>query len=149
MITTKEQRTYMREYYKKNKERLAPMIRANVSRFQKTPKGHYSVVRWNAKKRGLPFMSQDDFLKWYASEKAEKCFYCGVSREQAYPIRWSGKTVRRFSVERLDNTLGYSLGNIVSCCIVCNSTRSNLFSRDDMVSIGAVIFRKWINHEFQ
>lgn len=48
------------------------------------------------------------------------------------------------SLDRLDNNLGYTLDNVVTCCGDCNTVRSDILSHEEMkVAMAAIIaFRK-------
>lgn len=57
---------------------------------------------------------------------SEPCHYCGTA------------DVLR-GLDRIDNAIGHSLGNVVSCCHTCNMVRNDLFSVEEMKLLGAVI----------
>lgn len=72
--------------------------------------GHYTQ---RSKQRGILFqLTFIEFMKLWQSP----CFYCSS------PISTIG-------IDRVDNNRGYTLDNIVSCCIICN--RMKLTSNRD------------------
>ena len=53
------------------------------------------------------------------------CFYCGDTK--------------RIGCDRIDNSKGHTLDNIVPCCYECNCARNNNFTHEEMKLIGKVI----------
>lgn len=54
-----------------------------------------------------------------------KCIYCGDSNN--------------IGLDRIDNTRGHEIGNVVPCCYECNVARNNNFSFEEMKTIGKAI----------
>jgi len=85
----------------------------------------YKILEFAAKKRNLDIISFDEFL-WYTNIK--HCFYCGAN------IRWvkcnTGKNGRHYNLDRIDNSLGYILKNIVVCCPKCNQMKHTLTQKE-------------------
>lgn len=90
----------------------------------------------NAKKRGIPFhLSIDEVLELTSGN----CWYCGAEPElrrrvwKSHTAGWE-KTVEFKSngIDRVDNSLGYIVGNCVSCCRECNRMKSTM-SRDEFL----------------
>lgn len=86
----------------------------------------HNNYRRNARNRGLQFeLSVDEFR----SITSANCHYCGATpsnshkaarpREGAVAYRYNG-------IDRVDNSIGYSAGNIVSCCQTCNRAKSDM-----------------------
>lgn len=59
----------------------------------------------------------------------KECIYCGETD-------W-----RKLGCDRIDNTKPHTKDNVVPCCTRCNKLRSNKFTVDEMIQIGAVIKR--------
>lgn len=72
------------------------------------------------------------------------CHYCGVPprvtskdtvktgiREEVRR-KWASRTPRN-GIDRVDNSLGYADGNVVSCCAVCNRAKREM-SKDEFIS---------------
>jgi hypothetical protein len=71
----------------------------------------YCNVKSKARRRGLSF---DISPEQYTVLIALPCYYCFG------PLSRAGG-----SLDRLDNSLGYALGNVVPCCGRCNAIRSD------------------------
>ena len=80
----------------------------------------FSVYRRTAEKRGLTFnLTKEQVNKLIFS----KCFYCGRTGVNNGSRAWRG--IRCNGIDRKDNSLGYSIENVVSCCKECNMLKSN------------------------
>lgn len=55
----------------------------------------------------------------------KKCAYCGDTK--------------RLGCDRIDNSKGHTMDNVVPCCIECNAARNNNFSYEEMLVIGKAI----------
>lgn len=55
----------------------------------------------------------------------KECIYCGSSSN--------------IGCDRIDNNLGHLKTNVVPCCRVCNTTRMNNFTHDEMKVLGKTI----------
>ena len=65
--------------------------------------------------------------EWFRENiEAKPCFYCGTEDEPR-------------GSDRIDNSKGHTAANVVPCCKLCNKTRNNNFTVDEMKQIGAVI----------
>lgn len=65
-------------------------------------------------------------LKEYLQITNSPCFYCEDVIEQR-------------GLDRIDNTKGHTINNVISCCISCNTSRMNKFSHEEMKIIGESI----------
>jgi len=75
----------------------------------KDPKGRYQGYKGRAKRKKLRFdLSLNNFSKIIET----CCVYCGEHEK----LR---------GLDRLDNALGYTVDNVVSCCFMCNQMKSN------------------------
>lgn len=78
--------------------------------------------RMQAQRRNIEFkLKQKDFLQIIN----EDCFYCG-SEHSNREVTSSGHVLIYNGIDRLDNTKGYVLGNVVPCCRFCNQMKSDL-----------------------
>jgi len=107
------------QYYIKNRDK----IRGNLKRWRKEnlekfrslrrrqsyePKGKYTTYKHQAKRRGIDFvLSFEEFMTFWQ----KSCWYCHN------PIKTIG-------LDRVDNFLGYSIQNVVSCCKPCNDGKN-------------------------
>ncbi len=175
-----DKRAYERRYYHNNKEKLAktrlrwmqkhPKRAHDIAlrayrNYRSSPKGAYSSIKQNAKKRGIDFkIKQDEFLDWY--KKQEKaCSYCGIpqnrlagkftprarktyNKNEGHYDGKKGKynysSTPRLSIDRLDNSGSYTLDNITLACHLCNSIKFDILSADEMREIGQRYIRpRW------
>jgi hypothetical protein len=140
-MTRKE---YYQKYYEKAKERRRI--------WSYLPQGVFRVILNRAKKRNLECMTKEEFIDWYKNQKRE-CHYCKRSEEETCKEIVNGRKFGRLSIDRKDNTRGYILNNIVLACFRCNGIKSNYFTEQEMLQIGAIINikeadRKTLEDEF-
>ena len=74
------------------------------------------------KQSGLSGISVWEFVDLI---KKGKCYYCGSKKELGF--------------DRVDNKKGHSLDNYVICCHLCNMTRGDRFTVEQMLKIGQTI----------
>lgn len=109
------------EYYQENREEI---IRKNTKhkkehpeadkRYNRTLKGRYRDYKRGAKARGHEFkLTIEDFSKMWDTN----CYYCG-------------DLIDGIGIDRVDNNIGYLVGNVVPCCPVCNKMKLTLRSND-------------------
>ena len=91
----------------------------------------YSSYRSAANRRNLLF--NIDKAKFKSLTKAN-CYYCGISPEK---VQYGSRNAKRGfgayqynGIDRVDNTLGYIEGNIVTCCSICNLAKHNHTSEE-------------------
>jgi len=77
----------------------------------------YKQYRYNAGVRRLVF---DITPREFEEITQENCLYCGGD-----PGMFASGFVGN-GIDRLDNTLGYIISNVVSCCSICNKMKSKL-----------------------
>jgi hypothetical protein len=89
---------------------------------------HYHQLKTRAKQRNKPF----EFTFEQVQEiVAAGCFYCKGKLS---------KPGEKVGLDRIDNALGYSSGNVLPCCGVCNRMRSNMFSVEEArIMVDAVL----------
>lgn len=85
----------------------------------------YYTYKLSAKKRNKNFeLSLEEFI-----DICEKpCFYCGIEKEKSNLCRPSRLEAewRYNGIDRVDNSRGYTLDNIVPCCKLCNKMKMAL-----------------------
>ena len=79
-----------------------------------TVAGRYSMHKRNAKKTGKKFLLSRVEFELFCKKD---CYYCGIS-------------IETIGLDRLDNEVGYIIGNVVSCCKKCNMARGLLSQRE-------------------
>jgi hypothetical protein len=62
----------------------------------------------------------------------KSCFYCG-------------ENISNRGLDRIDNNKGHLLENTLVCCELCNMTRGNRFSVDEMILLGETIKKIKLN----
>lgn len=62
------------------------------------------------------------------------CHYCGTEKHHR-------------GLDRIDNGYGHVRGNVLPCCLPCNTARANFFSVEEMQTIGEAIRSIWADRE--
>ena len=93
--------------YHKNKEKRKDKLKKIKKEYDISLNGKYNSYKNSANSRSLIFnLTREDFnLYWQ-----ESCWYC--KRE-----------ILTIGLDRVDNSKGYTLDNIVSCCESCNRAK--------------------------
>lgn len=82
-------------------------------------------------------LTYEEYLEFAESP----CHYCGEVLDWVkYNVKFSKN--QGHHLDRKDNTLGYSKENCVVCCPRCNRAKSNHFTYEEWVQIGALI-KSW------
>ena len=85
-----------------------------------------------AKKRGLSFgLSREDFKKLTRSN----CHYCDSAPTRISKRKFGNGDYKYNGIDRKNNNKGYTKGNSLSCCFICNRAKGNMSYRN---------FRQWI-----
>lgn len=95
----------------------------------------YSVYRIQASKRHLSFELTRDQFKEITKKN---CFYCGDEPHQKIKNK-NGDYIYN-GIDRVDNTKGYLIENVVPCCGICNKAKSNKTLE---------VFSIWINKVYK
>ena len=82
-----------------------------------------SSYKCEDKKHGREFDITREFM--YDVVYNQKCTYCGDTEN--------------LGLDRIDNTKGHTLDNVVPCCYECNIARGNNFTYEEMLEIGKTI----------
>lgn len=75
-------------------------------------------------KKGLPNNLTVDYI--YNNIIFKACHYCGEKED-------------KIGCDRVDNSKSHNCDNVVPCCYLCNATRSNRFTEEEMLEIGKII----------
>jgi len=93
-------KTKNKQYYLDHKDE----IRERVSKHRMTLNGQFHQYKKSAKKRNIDFqLTQNQCEPFFNC----RCNYCGDS-------------YHGLGMDRIDNSLGYFVNNIVPCCYTCN-----------------------------
>ena len=77
----------------------------------------YRQYTRNAKTRGYKFnLSKPEFREL----TQQPCHYCGALPSNSYNHPHTNGAYTYSGLDRMDNDKGYTLDNVVPCCIVCN-----------------------------
>ena len=98
----------------------------------------YEYLYTNLKNRGKykVDLTLEEFLEFI---KITKCHYCNAE------IKWYERHSKyyessyAYNLDRKDNTTGYTKENCVVCCKLCNFTKANRFTYDEMLILGKSI----------
>lgn len=96
-----------KEFLRKQKEWYKKYISKNG--YFRKPNVRFQKYKSNAYRKNLEFsLSKEEFGNLLNGN----CCYCGTNE--------------KIGIDRIDNTLGYIIGNCVSCCSLCNKMKTNL-----------------------
>ena len=99
----------------------------------------YRNYQKSSKKRGYEFeLTSDEFYKFLDGN----CHYCGLEPHMG----WKGTKRKSMDtslfkvngVDRVDNSLGYSTENCVSCCKFCNNAKNTITTNEFLENIQRV-----------
>jgi hypothetical protein len=82
-----------------------------------------SHYKYNDKKRGFICDLTEEWTKENITSKP--CIYCGETKD--------------IGCDRIDNSKGHTKDNVIPCCLICNQTRMNNYSFEEMIRLGLVI----------
>lgn len=89
----------------------------------------------NAKNRGLSFKID---LIHFKEIIQKECFYCGAAPENVHRT-YSGHKFFYQGLDRIVNSEGYTLENVVPCCEKCNAMKSDILTaREMLVAVKAI-----------
>lgn len=88
--------------------------------YKRSISGRYAALKDQANQRNIDITITLDEYSAFIQDK--RCLYCDGS----LPECGSG-------LDRIDNTLGYTLHNVNPCCTDCNYVRGNRFTAQEMI----------------
>lgn len=154
--------TRTKAYQKTPKGKLS--VKRAAKRAAQTGNGIFTALQQSADLRSLPFtLTKEGFISWWHTTP-DTCFYCKISAEEYINLRDfvliysknnplitrfqhflhspKHQAIQRLTIDRLDNTQGYTAENIVKSCWFCNSLKNNFFTSDEMELIAPVVTEK-------
>ena len=159
--------TYQARYFKsaRGKEALARAVkRQQVSGYYRFGRGAIPILRQGAEHRGIPFTLTAESLEAWWQQIPDTCSYCETTIEEFRRLRdvvisYDGRDyeilkfkrifrsakhrrINWLTIDRLDNSRGYELGNIVKCCWFCNSIKGSLLNESDMRRIAKNVIQR-------
>ena len=100
----------------------------------------YNGLKRSIERRNKNGISDITYEKYLEFTKIKQCTYCGDSINWQPNTNTLGKKSQHGHwLDRKDNTKGYYLDNVVVCCRICNRTKTNEYSYDEMLIIGKAI----------
>lgn len=70
--------------------------------------------------RGLSFdLTRKEFVRLASGN----CYYCGVEPIGRFRYKKGIPALKSNGIDRIDNNVGYVIGNCVSCCMHCNRAK--------------------------
>lgn len=127
------------------------------SGYRRYGKGALGVLRRSAIRRDLPFdLTAEQLTQWWKNTP-DICAYCGLTIQEFVALRktiiaYKGDnweiakfkkffrnrqyvTMRWMTIDRKDNSKGYTVKNMAKACWICNSLKHDFFSPRDMKRI--------------
>lgn len=106
--------------------------RYKIARKESGYKTIFVSYKNNAKARNLEFNLDFDYFK---NLLLDNCFYCNAIPSNVYMKSYYNVTYN--GIDRINNNLGYTEKNVVSCCKICNISKNN-YSTD--------VFMNWLKN---
>ena len=79
-----------------------------------------------------------------------ECEYCGITKEGIYKLISARKIYRKhisrgwnLEIDRKDSNQEYTPDNSVRCCYWCNNAKTDEFTHEEFLEIGAMINKQW------
>ncbi|QUH28711.1 hypothetical protein [Vallitalea guaymasensis] len=151
--------------YNKTEKGLQNVKKAQMKQYEsgyfKFGKGAISNMSNSAQKRGITFNLDEKTLANWWKNNGDTCYYCGINKItynkiREYIINYTGNDweiyrfkkffskgnqaqISDFTIDRVDNSVGYQIDNIVKSCWFCNSLKSDFFNEKEMKTIGKLV----------
>lgn len=84
-------------------------------------------TKGRAKRKGIQWKLSKDDVKYLTKMN---CHYCGAEPNQVFSGRTLNGSYIYNGIDRVDNDLGYVLGNVVPCCKICNRAKDVMTRRE-------------------
>jgi len=122
-----------REYYRKHTKRILKQhkkynethkrsykqTKKILKKYRVTIKGRFATLKSQAKKKNLKVKLT---LEQYAKLISQSCYYCKG------PLNETG-----CGLDRINNSKGYLLNNVVPCCRNCNIMKNSFLTFEEMI----------------
>jgi len=106
-----------------------PATIAGRHKYVGTARGRYQKAKWVARDRELEFTLS---LESYTILVSQPCYYC--KGKLGEPVK------KGCGLDRLNSNVGYVIGNVVSCCGVCNRMKSDWMTPEEaQVAVDAIL----------
>jgi len=115
---------------------------------RRLPKGEaalnflFRALKKSARERGLEWSISREQVRELTKKP---CYYCGIEPRQEIKNGYNGYNggIKYNGLDRVDNSRGYVIDNVVPCCRVCNFAKSNK-SIDEFREWVARVYHHWI-----
>jgi len=114
--------------------------KGNVTGRQSRPKGEtafrklYRAYKHGAKKRNLEWkLTKEQFRNM----TKEDCHYCGRSPSKSIGKNLNGEYIYN-GLDRMNNSIGYTEENVVTCCWGCNHIKGDIDKEDFIAQINKI-----------
>jgi len=120
--------------------------RSKIDRYKhrNNPKRIYSQLYHRSQTKGKTHgwnwkpltITLEEFTEWYVNEP-QQCCYCDMPEHMLKPYgeRYGGR-YNRFTIECIDNGVGYAVDNLALACDKCNIIKGRTFTFKQMRGIG-------------
>ena len=112
------------------KVRSLPEREANFRDYIRTAKRQ-------AKYRNIDWFLTDNYVQ---TLNKKLCFYCGTKPSSVYRKSPNGDYIYN-GIDRLDNELGYMIGNVVPCCAACNRAKDIMLAGEFITKAKKIAIR--------
>lgn len=107
---------YQRDWYLKNKQKVNERSKQTATNInQRYTKSKHAAIK-------IRKIDWSITLEEFTNFNKLECFYCDG---------YFGKVSKSCGLDRIDNNKGYHKDNVLSCCEICNKTRSNIFTVEE------------------
>lgn len=126
-----------REYAKKNREKIKKYNENNKERIKEVRSKRYAynrehnplmlllaTARNSSKRRGVEYNINIDYIKSIYEKQQGLCYYTNIKMD----LTFNNKSPKQISIDRIDPSLGYIVGNIALCCLSINYCKNNFTS---------------------
>jgi len=95
-------------------------------KYDRTLRGRYRNGKSRAKRKDISWsITMGEYIEILSNNS---CFYCdGVLNETG------------IALDRMDNNKGYMTTNVVACCNVCNSLKSDKLTHTEMILVAGML----------
>lgn len=114
--------------------------------YEQTPKRIFKNIKYRCGKGTHTLdMTLEEFEDWYNSQE-KTCVYCEIPETELQYCAGERKAYR-LSIDRMDDSRGYSIDNIALCCLSCNKVKHKVLSYEEMKEVGKkFILLKWFGN---
>jgi hypothetical protein len=120
-----ENKDYIKVRNAKYKEINKEDLKEYSQSYRLRPEHRFKEYVRSAKKRNIGFdLTFEQFIQYWQ----KPCYYCG-------------DIIDNIGIDRVDNAKGYEVGNIISCCQICNYAKRTQ-TKDDFIKMCVKVAKK-------